>query len=148
MDEFAELGAQIEQWCVTQDPQALDFWIDDAHVRLLRNGPGVSCSIELLSAEESADPRHLQEALRPGAASLACDCIGTAALDPQTQCLSLLCWLTEPCSPAELLDALEQLANQRDAWLSLIDLPAVTVPMASLATRTTLSSWQKGIINA
>ena len=146
--EFSEFTSILAQWCEQRPLTPLDCWIDDANARLAMLGPeglgGVRISLDLLDPYDGSDPQRLDALLAQGGASVACDCSGALAIDPETRCVVLLCWLPNACTPAEVLSRLEQLANQRAAMLSLMQTSMRHATTLS-SPRATLNTWQPGV---
>lgn len=137
---FNDFSAILAQWCELRPLTPLDCWIDDANARLAIVGDGVRLSLDVLDPYDSNDPQRLAALLSHGGASVACDCEGALAIDPESQCVVLLAWLDGSCSPAVVVRRLESLANQRSAMLSLMqismrNLASATSPRATLNTR-------------
>ncbi|WP_110949823.1 type III secretion protein [Pseudomonas bohemica] len=142
--EFNEFTAILAQWCEQRPLTPLDCWIDDANARLAVLGNGVRISLDLLDPYDGSDPQRLEALLGQGGASVACACSGALAIDPDTRCVVLLNWLANPCSQTDLLNRLEQLANQRGAMLSLMQ-TSMRHATASSSPRATLNTWQPGV---
>jgi len=142
--EFSDFKQILDHWSSQRPPSALDCWIDDANARLARTDNGITCSIELLDPYDSQDPQRLESLLSQGGASLACGCYGALAIDPQTRCCVLMCWLPSSCSVDDLLDRLESLANQRAAMLNLMH-ATLGSPVPLSTGHSTLNHWQPGV---
>lgn len=142
--EFSEFTAILAQWCEQRPLTPLDCWIDDANARLAVLGHGVRISLDLLDPYDGSDPQRFDGLLAQGGASVACDCAGALAIDPQTRCVVLLNWLPDPCTQADVLNRLEQLANQRAAMLSLMQ-TSMRHATAPSSPRATLNTWQPGV---
>nr|AAT96153.1 HrpG [Pseudomonas viridiflava] len=142
--DFSDFEAVLGQWCAQRPLTPLDCWVDDANARLEVQGDGVRCSIELLDPFDANDPQRIEALLCQGGASLACACDGALAIDPQTGCMVLVCWIPNPCGLDDLLNYLESLANQRAALLSLMHTTLVT-NVSAFSGRTTLNHRQPGV---
>jgi hypothetical protein len=137
--EFSEFTAVLAQWCEQRPLTPLDCWIDEASARLVSAGNGVRLSLDVLDPYDDSDPQRLEAVLRQGGASVACACDGALAIDPETRCVVLLCWLPDPCDPVRLLNRLESLANQRAAMRSLVRTSMSSA--TALPPRATLNIW-------
>lgn len=142
--EFSEFCEVLTHWCQLRPAIPLDCWIDEANARLASVGPGVRCSIDVLDPYDGSDAQQLSALLSQGGASTACACDGLLGIDPDTQCVVLLDWLPNPCSPADLLRCLGSLANQRSAMLSLLQTHRRTTA-SSLPGRARINTWQPGV---
>lgn len=142
--EFSEFAAILGQWCEQRPLAPLDCWIDDANARLMVLGNGVRISLDLLDPYDGSDPQRLEALLGQGGASVACACAGALAIDPDSRCVVLTSWLANPCSQGDLLNQLEQLANQRAAMLSLMQ-TSLRNATTSSSRRATLNRWQPGV---
>ncbi|WP_285424397.1 type III secretion system chaperone [Pseudomonas sp. efr-133-TYG-103a] len=141
--EFSEFTAILAQWCELRPLTPLDCWIDEANARLAIVGDGVRLSLDVLDPYDGSDPQRLEAVLQQGGASVACACEGALAIDPDTRCVVLVSWLPGLNDPAQLLNRLESLANQRGAILSLMQTSVRNGTFAS--PRTTLNHWQPGV---
>jgi hypothetical protein len=141
--EFSEFTAILAQWCEMRPLTPLDCWIDEANARLAIVGNGVRLSLDVLDPYDGSDPQRLEAVLQQGGASVACACEGALAIDPDTRCVVLVSWLPGLNDPAQLLNRLESLANQRGAILSLMQTSVRNGTFAS--PRTTLNHWQPGV---
>lgn len=141
--EFSEFTAILAQWCERRPLTPLDCWIDEANARLAIVGNGVRLSLDVLDPYDGSDPQRLEAVLQQGGASVACACEGALAIDPDTRCVVLVSWLPGLNDPAQLLNRLESLANQRGAILSLMQTSVRNGTFAS--PRTTLNHWQPGV---
>ena len=141
--EFSEFTAILAQWCELRPLTPLDCWIDEANARLAIVGDGVRLSLDVLDPYDGSDPQRLEAVLQQGGASVACACEGALAIDPDTRCVVLVSWLPGLNDPAQLLNRLESLANQRGAILSLLQTSVRNGTFAS--PRTTLNHWQPGV---
>jgi len=141
--EFSEFTAILAQWCELRPLTPLDCWIDEANARLAIVGNGVRLSLDVLDPYDGSDPQRLEAVLQQGGASVACACEGALAIDPDTRCVVLVSWLPGLNDPAQLLNRLESLANQRGAILSLMQTSVRNGTFAS--PRTTLNHWQPGV---
>lgn len=141
--EFSEFTAILAQWCELRPLTPLDCWIDEANARLAIIGNGVRLSLDVLDPYDGSDPQRLEAVLQQGGASVACACEGALAIDPDTRCVVLVSWLPGLNDPAQLLNRLESLANQRGAILSLLQISVRNGTFAS--PRTTLNHWQPGV---
>jgi hypothetical protein len=141
--EFSEFTAILAQWCEQRPFTPLDCWIDEANARLAIVGDGVRLSLDVLDPYDGSDPQRLEAVLQQGGASVACACEGALAIDPDTRCVVLVSWLPGLNDPAQLLNRLESLANQRGAILSLMQTSVRNGTFAS--PRTTLNHWQPGV---
>jgi len=142
--DFSEFSEVLAHWCRLRPAIPLDCWIDEANARLASVGTGVRCSIDVLDPYDGSDQQQLNALLSQGGASVACACDGALGIDPDTQCVVLLSWLPDPCSPVDLLSRLESLANQRGAMLSLLKTSMHTAA-SSPSERTTINTWQPGV---
>ncbi|WP_296262356.1 MULTISPECIES: type III secretion protein [unclassified Pseudomonas] len=142
--EFSEFNAILAQWCEQRPLTPLDCWIDDANAQLTVLANGVRISLDVLDPYDGSDPQRLEALLGQGGASVACACSGALAIDPGSRCVVLISWLANPCSQLDLLDRLEQLANQRAAMLSLMQ-TSMRHAAASSSPRATLKTWQPGV---
>ncbi|WP_342652663.1 type III secretion protein [Pseudomonas sp. F3-2] len=141
--EFSEFTAILAQWCERRPLTPLDCWIDEANARLAIVGNGVRLSLDVLDPYDGSDPQRLEAVLQQGGASVACACEGALAIDPDTRCVVLVSWLPGLNDPAQLLNRLESLANQRGAILRLMQTSVRNGTFAS--PRTTLNHWQPGV---
>jgi hypothetical protein len=142
--EFSDFTAILAQWCELRPLTPLDCWIDDANARLAVHGSGVRVSLDVLDPYDASDPQRLAALLGQGGASVACQCDGALAIDPESRCVVLLGWLPDPCGVDEVLQHLERLANQRAAMLSLMQTFMRNATAAS-SPRATLNTWQAGV---
>lgn len=136
----------VESWCQADAPRALECWVDGVNISLHPVGGGVRCSVELLDSAQSHQTPHFQSALAQGGASLACECRGAIALDPDEQCLKLLVWMPLPVAADALMTAIGDLMDQRGAWLSLVN-DAMATHSQPAQRRTVLGGWQQGVFN-
>jgi len=139
--DFSEFCEVLAHWCQLRPATPLDCWIEEANARLASVEGGVRCSIDVLDPYDGSDAQQVSALLSQGGASVACACDGALGIDPDTQCVVLLSWLPNPCSPADLLNCLESLANQRAAMLSLLQASR----RGTVAGRTTMNTWQPGV---
>lgn len=136
----------IESWCRAGAPRPMECWVDGVNVSLHPVGGGVRCSVELLDSVQSHQTLHLQSALAQGGASLACECRGAIALDPDEQCLKLLVWMALPVAADALVTAIGDLMDQRGAWLSLVN-HTMAAQSPPVQRRTVLGGWQEGVFH-
>lgn len=141
--EFNDFVAVLAQWFEARTPTPLDGWIDEANARLTLVEGGIRCSIDVLDPYDASAPERLQGILGQGAVCVACHCDGALAIDPDTQCLVLVHWLAPLCTCEQLLALLQNLANQREALLSLMH-NSPFAP-ASGQPRSVLAPWHLGV---
>jgi len=142
--EFSEFREVLALWCQLRPAIPLDCWIDEANARLSSAERGVRCSIDVLDPYDGSDVEQVSALLSHGGAGIACACEGALGIDADTHCVVLLIWMADPCTPADVFNCLESLANQRAALLALLKTSSRTT-VSSPGGRTTINSWQPGV---
>ncbi|OLU14408.1 hypothetical protein BVH01_17850 [Pseudomonas sp. PA1(2017)] len=113
---YSEFNQAFAAWCGEGYPASLECWVDDASFQISLHGAGLRCSLEIC---QGWDLPRIAVLLGEAGAGLACGCRGALAFDPQAHALVLVEWLPLPVQASQILTALENLANQRAAMLSL-----------------------------
>ncbi|MGE7955660.1 type III secretion system chaperone [Pseudomonas sp. NPDC089530] len=113
----AELAVIAQRWLDSGEGE-LRLLIDQAPLRLQRRAAGVLC-MAMLSVAWRGDDLDLAAALRLSGPSLG-RFSAALALDPVERRLCLMRYLPGEGMPV-LIDTIESLANQRDAWEATLE---------------------------